>query len=145
QGFLKQLERAFETLKSVPDSAVVHSPAEQSDEMALVARDDFDEWIEVVRVSRMADVDLAAEGVQLERGLACLLRQRINPETNPLSPYFVLWTMKTQLEQLGVGLMAKRIVYEAIRFALIDEFSGLFAEWIGLIKATGIETQSCNP
>lgn len=145
QGFLKQLERAFETLKSVPDSAVVRSPAEQSDEMALVARDDFDEWIEVVRVSRMADVDLAAEGVQLERGLACLLRQRINPETNPLSPYFVLWTMKTQLEQLGVGLMAKRIVYEAIRFALIDEFSGLFAEWIGLIKATGIETQSCNP
>ena len=142
EGLLESVSAGFGSLKPAGSSGETAQGSISSKEMNLVAKDDFDEWVEVVRVSRMVDTDLSLLAFKIEQGLAFVARKPLSQETNPVSPYFMLWAIRTLLDEMGLNIRSKRVIYETAKLTLLDEIGKLYEELIAILEQEGIETES---
>lgn len=109
QRFFEQVARSWEQLQSAsPDS---NTPKFANQSLELVDEDEFDEWAAVVGVSRRVEGRLASTLHNLSQSIAYLVKSPVSNDSNPLSPYRLLWSFKKSLDPLSICVEARRAAY----------------------------------
>ncbi len=107
--FLSHIASSWDQLKQAPQQNTPNSDPAES--MELVDQDEFNEWTAVVSVSRRIESKLSNTLHNLSQCLAYLVRRPINSDSNPLSPYQLLWNYKKALDPTGISTSAREIIY----------------------------------
>ncbi|MEN8178317.1 MAG: DUF1631 family protein [Pseudomonadota bacterium] len=139
---IASVSAGFESFKPDGSGSEPGRRAISTSEMDLVEKDDFDEWVEVVRVSRMIDANSSLLAFKIEQGLAFVARMPVSQDTNPVSPYYILWSIRKLLDEMGLGIRSKKIAYESARLTLLDEINDLYEELVGILEDEGVETET---
>ncbi|MEJ2529465.1 MAG: DUF1631 family protein, partial [Gammaproteobacteria bacterium] len=103
----------------------------QQPEMELIAKDDFEEWVSVVSLTRNLDFEVATKLQQLKNSLSYLAKADINNESNPVSPYSLLWAFKKSLSDLDISLEAKKLLFSSFQENMLKDIGTLYDK-IGL-------------
>ncbi len=108
-----------------------YEPADSPDsrsEMELVAKEDFEEWVSVVSLTRNLEPEVSRKLHQLETSLSFLAKRYITNERNPVSPYSLLWSFKKSLSSLDIKLHAKKIIFSSFQNEMLGDIGGLYDE-----------------
>jgi len=109
-----------------------------SQNMELVNKEDFEEWVVIVGIAR-ADEGIYAYNLQkLEKALSRLAGCPVNNETNPLSPYSFLWLLNDTLEKLGVEIEPKKTAFRIFKDTLLVSINELYKELLDYLQKQGI-------
>ncbi len=103
----------------------------QEPEMELVDKEDFEEWVSVVSLTRNLEFEAAAKLQQLKNSLSYLAKTDINNESNPVSPYSLLWSFKKSFTDLDISLEAKKLLFSSFRNNMLKDL-GILYDKIGL-------------
>ena len=140
---LTQLESNFALLEGVKkDSQISASEEQPAQEMELVDTQDFDEWLVVVDIARALDTTFAASLQRLENALTYLAKKPVNRETNPISPYSFLWSLRRTLQPLTLDAQTKKIIYQVFQVTVLHSAQSLYQELDAFLTQQGIETES---
>lgn len=129
QSFLETINSNFNRFKSGnrPTDDLEQPPSDQSN-MELVAKEDFEEWVSVVSLTRNLDQGLSSKLHELENALSFLNKTYINNESNPVSPYSLLWSFKRSISDLGIAPSVKKLLFSAFRDNMLKDIGGLYDE-----------------
>ncbi len=109
-----------------------------SQNMELVNKEDFEEWVVIVGIAR-ADEGIYAYNLQkLEKALSRLASCPVNNETNPLSPSSFLWLLNDTLEKLGLEIEPKKTAFRIIKDTLLVSINELYKELLDYLEKQGI-------
>ncbi|MCB1880994.1 MAG: DUF1631 family protein [Gammaproteobacteria bacterium] len=116
------------------------SQASISQELDLVDKDDFEEWVVIVGLGRSVEAEIPALLHVVEMGLTCLIKRAISSDTNPVSPAFLLWTLSNSLANLNIELPVKRIIYGIFKEVVLSQIEELYAELSDIFERHDIDT-----
>ncbi|MCB1753346.1 MAG: DUF1631 family protein [Gammaproteobacteria bacterium] len=111
-----------------------------SQELDLVDKEDFEEWIVIVGLGRAVEAEIPALLHMVEMGLTCLVKRAINSDTNPVSPAFLLWTLSSALGSLDIELPARKIIYGIFKETVLGHIDELYAELSDIFERHDIDT-----
>jgi len=138
---LTQLSSRFNQLRESSGSQESQSTSSSiSQELDLVDKEDFEEWVVIVGLGRSVEAEIPALLQLVEMGLTCLVKRAIHSDTNPVSPAFLLWTLSHSLECLNITLPARRIVYGIYKEAVLSPIDELYTELSDIFERQGIDT-----
>jgi hypothetical protein len=106
--------------------------------MDLVSKDEFDDWVQVVGIARAVDSKHAERLQHFEKSLTYMAKVHINNESNPVAPYFLLWSLKKTLEPFGLAAVAKGVIYQAFQNEFLINIESLYTEIESFLKEHGI-------
>jgi diguanylate cyclase (GGDEF)-like protein len=139
QRFFSSFRVAMAALMGGVKSGGAAKRPEHGDEvLELVSRENFDEWALVVGIARRAGADLSRQLFILEKCLLVLSRTRVSDETNPLSPYSILWDYKQALEPLGLSFPAKQILFKLFHQHVLSRIATLYDELRAFLDERGV-------
>ncbi len=130
--FLDEVKSSFRNFISGnhPQENPAYSQSEEP-EMELVDQEDFEEWVAVVSLTRNLEFEAAAKLQQLNNSLSYLAKTNINNESNPVSPYSLLWSFKNSFTDLDISLEAKKLLFSSFRNNMLKDIGALYNK-IGL-------------
>ncbi len=114
----------------------------QHPEMDLVAKEDFEEWVSVVSLTRNLESNIYSKLHQLENSLSFLAKRYINDERNPVSPYSLLWSFKKSLSNLDITLQAKKALFSSFQINMLGDIGALYDEINNYLDQQGITQQA---
>ena len=122
----------------VKSGGAAKHPGQGDEVLELVSRENFDEWALVVGIARRAGSDLSRQLFILEKCLLVLSRMRVSDETNPLSPYSILWDYKQALEPLGLSFPAKQTLFKLFHQHVLSHIAVLYEELRAFLDERGL-------
>jgi diguanylate cyclase (GGDEF)-like protein len=141
--FLNNVDLVFNRFRS--GNFTEHKPTEdlfQESEMELVAKEDFEEWVSVVSLTRNLESELSSKLHLLENSLSFLAKRYINNEKNPVSPYSLLWSLKKSFSNTDITLQAKKILFTSFHENILGEIDSLLEEINLYLDKKGIVQQA---
>lgn len=114
----------------------------QHAEMELVAKEDFEEWVVVIDLTRSLEAGLSSKLQLLENSLSFLTKTYIDNEKNPVSPYSLLWSFKKSLARLEIALAAKRLIFSSFHNNMMKNINALYDEINLYLDKQGITGQA---
>ena len=136
-----QLSSRFDQLREhTSPQESKNSQASISQEMDLVDKEDFEEWVVIVGLGRSVEAEIPALLHMVEMGLTCLIKRAINSDTNPISPAFLLWTLSSALGNLNIELPARRVVYGIFKETVLSRIDELYTELSDIFERHDIDT-----
>jgi len=114
----------------------------QHQELDLVAKEDFEEWVSVVSLTRNLESSISSKLHQLENSLSFLAKRYINDEGNPVSPYSLLWSFKKSLSDLDITLQAKMVLFSSFQNHMLGDIDVLYDEINLYLDQQGITQQA---
>jgi diguanylate cyclase (GGDEF)-like protein len=141
--FLNNVNTSFDRFSSGGRSynKSAESPS-QHPEMELVAKEDFEEWVSVVSLTRSLEFEISSKLHQLEKSLSFLAKTYINNEKNPVSPYSLLWSFKNSFSDLDITLQAKKILFSSFQHNILRDIRDLYDEINLHLDKQGITQQA---
>ena len=127
--FLDNVDSSFKRFSS--GSTHENNPAEelfQQSEMELVAKEDFEEWVSVVSLTRNLESGLSSNFHAIENSLSYLTKRYINDEKNPVSPYSLLWSFKKSFSKFSSTLQAKKVLFSSFQSSILGDIGTLYDE-----------------
>ncbi len=141
--FLDNVSSSFNRFSSGSYSYNKSSESQsQHPEMELVAKEDFEEWVSVVSLTRNLELEIASKLHKLENSLSFLAKTYINNETNPVSPYSLLWSFKKSFSNIDITLPAKRVLFTSFQNNMLKDIASLYDEINLHLKQQGITQQA---
>jgi len=143
--FLHNINSNFQRFSSgnISDDSIAKSSSLDS-EMGLVAKEDFEEWVSVVSLTRNLEPEISSKLHLLENSLSFLAKRYITDEKNPASLYSLLWSFKKALSSLEINLQAKRIIFSSFHSNILGEIDTLYDEINLYLNSQGITQQAQN-
>jgi diguanylate cyclase (GGDEF)-like protein len=123
------------------DGNISNNPAENifdQSGLELVAKEDFEEWVSVVSLTRNSESALSSKLHRLENSLSFLAKQYINDEKNPVSPYSLLWSFKKTFSNIDATLQAKKTLFSSFQNSMLRDIDTLYDEINLHIERQGI-------
>lgn len=114
------------------------APQQTEEEMELVAKEDFEEWVSVVSLTRSLDLEVTSKLNQLQNSLSYLAKTYINNDTNPVSPYSLLWSFNKSFSNLDIALEAKKIIFSVFQHNMFNDIGSLYDEINHYLNQQGI-------
>lgn len=142
EDLLTQLETSFSLLEGVDKSATpTPDTQQQAQEMELIDTQDFDEWLVVVDIARAMDSILSTPLQRLENALTYLAKKPVNRESNPVSPYSFLWSLRGSLQSLELEGVTKKVIYNSFQGTVLATAHSLYQELGTFLAKQGIEAE----
>jgi diguanylate cyclase (GGDEF)-like protein len=107
-------------------------------ELALVGKEDFNEWVVIVGIARTLDQQFGDSLQSLNQVLGRFLRVPPDNESNPFSPYSLLWLLQKPMQQRELSETVKQVVYNAYRDSLLLHADQLYDELLEYLAQQGI-------
>ncbi len=128
-ALLNNINSGFKKLStdSISNDESPNQQDEQS-EMGLVAKEDFEEWVSVVSLTRNLEPEISYKLHQLETSLSFLTQRHITNERNPVSPYSLLWSFKKSISDFDITLQAKKIIFSSFQDKILGDIDNLYDE-----------------
>ncbi len=124
--FLQQVDDTWKQIGAPSSSDDSQQYGEES--LELVDREAFDEWALVVAMARRQESRLSHTLFELSQAFAHLIRAPVSNESNPLSPYSLLWALKRSLEPLSLERAAREVVYRVFCEQVLAVIDPLYRE-----------------
>ncbi|WP_428623717.1 DUF1631 family protein [Sedimenticola sp.] len=118
------------------EGSETQSPREDQ-QLELVDQDEFDEWAAVVAASRRLEGRLSQTLFNLSQAIAHLLKSPVSNDTNPLSPYCLLWAFKKSLDPLSLSVPIRRTAYTVFAEQILTALDPLYHQIIQLLESRG--------
>jgi len=127
--FLDNIRTCFNKLTSGENSPEDPSdPGTRQQNMELVAKEDFEEWVSVVSLTKNLNHEVSSKLYKLESALSSLTKTYISNESNPVSPYSLLWSYNRSVLDLTIALDAKKLLFSVFRENVLRDISTLYDE-----------------
>ncbi len=140
--FQENIDSCFADFKrGKPPQNELEEPQSLQSDLELVAKKDFDEWVSVVSLTRNLDRGISSRLHKLENTLSYLSKLYINNESNPISPYSLLWSFKKSLNERGIKLPAKKLLFRSFQKKMLGEIATLYDDIIQYLSDHGISHQ----
>ncbi len=134
---LEQIDDIFEYLTSKgtvkPDD---------SQELALIDQNEFDEWVDIVTLARRIDSRLMGELNSLSQCITYLIRTPVNNDSNPVSPYKLIWAFKNALQPCGFGKQPQQICFQVFAEQILAQIQGLYQQMLSELEKQGITNKA---
>ncbi len=140
-----ELERRFDSLRagnSVSNDAPSPNPA--GPELSLVDKNEFEEWLVIVGLSRSIEAKFSAQLHSLERTLTYLTTQPINGDRNPIAPVSLLSGLSNVLRGLETEYAERKLIYSAFFEGVLTKIRTLYEETNSLLGSQGILIQEVD-
>jgi diguanylate cyclase (GGDEF)-like protein len=140
--FLEQITSSFNELRNGAQ-ATGHQgeSAALSTGMELVEKKDFEEWVSVVSLAQSLDQEIISKLHDLEDLLSSLTNTYIGNESNPVSPYSILWSFNISLAEIGITLEAKKLLFSSLQENIIKAIGTLYDELTQYLNNHGIGSE----
>ncbi|MEJ2465051.1 MAG: DUF1631 family protein [Candidatus Thiodiazotropha sp.] len=132
QGFAELLGETQESANKEADGS------EESEELALVEKQEIDTWILINEAARQVEADVSRVLYQLEIALSYLCQGNIHNELDPLSPISLLTNLKSVLDAYELDVDTIRVVVMVFRKILLRELNPFYAELLQLLRKQGL-------
>lgn len=138
---LTNLNTKFTQIKEQSSSLEANKPqASISQEMDIINKDEFEEWVIIVGLGRSVEAEIPALLLMLEMGLTSLVKRAINSDTNPISPAYLLWSLSSSLVNLDIELPVRRIIYGIFKETVMNHIEELYTEVGNIFERHGVDT-----
>lgn len=108
------------------------------DSMALIDKDDFEEWVLAVAIAQSAEQVFLHDLLRLEQKLVQLTGRHLNSETNPLSPQSLLRFYKQSLAEYEINVSAKKEIYSLFGTLILSRLPELYSKLDQYLQQQGI-------
>ncbi len=141
--FFTNIDTSFSKFKhgnqttDVPDAADSARP-----NMELVAKEDFEEWVSVVGLTRNLDHEISSKLHKLNDTLSYLTKTYVNNESNPVSPFSLLWAFKKSISDQNIALHARQLLFPVFKEQAMGDIGTLHDEIIQYLSDHGISYQA---
>ncbi|MCP4290168.1 MAG: DUF1631 family protein, partial [Gammaproteobacteria bacterium] len=142
---LAQLNTRFEQLREHKGTETSNNlQASITQEMDLVEKEDFEEWVVIVGLGRSVEAEIPSLLHTVEMGLTYLVKRPINTDINPVSPAFLLWALSNSLDSLNIEFPARKIIYEVFKESVLSQIEKLYTELSDIFSRHNIDTNVVN-
>ncbi len=115
---------------------------DDSQELALVDQNEFDEWVDIVTLARRIDSRLMGELNSLSQCITYLIRTPVNNDSNPVSPYKLIWAFKNALQPCGFEKQPQQICFQVFAEQILAQIQGLYQQMLSGLEKRGITNKA---
>lgn len=123
-----------------PDTLPGNYDSTMPGNLELVDEFDFEDWLATTTEAARIEDLFHAELAEIEPRLAQLTGFSYSRSTNPFGPDTFLHALRTAIEPMDLPMRARQVAYAALREALQDAFSPLYAELLALLPAAEVRS-----
>jgi len=96
--------------------------------LELVDQDEFDEWAAITSIARYLEGDFSSILHTLSQCFAYVLKVPVNSDSNPLSPYSLLWAFKKSTDPLNLHHEVHDIVFKVFGERVLSDMQELYSQ-----------------
>lgn len=113
-------------------------------ELELVEKEDFDEWVIIVDIARITESTHQDQLHQLLPLLNLLVSVPFDKDSNPFSPYSLLWLLQKTLQPYELPAEIKGIGFRTFGDTLLNRIGELYQELLDYLAQQGVTGQQVS-